>query len=126
MIKLDTSYKKDKPKREYSKIFMTSLLIFTLVLVTLSYILSFMDKNPVESLSTSIIEKVLNVDFLCFAFYIIQNSVRAWTLNKYCGGVLPEQTSIKDNTEETVYTEDNKDICLDEILSKTGGNNRGS
>ena len=108
--------KDTKKKLEYSQIFMSCLLIFTMVLVSLSYALAFCGKNPVETLSTTIVDKVLSVDFLCFACYALQNSIRAWTLNKYCGGVSQINSApiVENNDTPT------------QINNNQGGNIRGT
>lgn len=77
------SKKEAKKKREFSKMWLIGCLSVTVIFVSFSYILSAFDKNPVESLSAQIVQCLCTVDGVSFFGYNIQNSVRAYSQNKY-------------------------------------------
>lgn len=77
------SKKEEKKKREFSKMWLIGCLSVTVIFVSFSYILSAFDKNPVESLSAQIVQCLCTVDGVSFFGYNIQNSVRAYSQNKY-------------------------------------------
>lgn len=71
-----------KPKREkkslqFSKAWLIGCITISLVYTTLSYVLAFLDKSTVESLSMTIIETLWNTTGGSFAAYALQNCVRA-------------------------------------------------
>ena len=73
-------------KVEFSKLWLIGCATFTISFVALSYILSFFDKNPLESLSSTIISTMCTVDAASFGGYVLQNCVRAYCNDKFCGG----------------------------------------
>lgn len=84
-IKVVLGRKKNEPKkkREFSKMWLVGCLAVTVLFVSFSYILSFLDKNPVETLSAQIVQCLCTVDGVSFFGYNLQNSVRAYSQNKY-------------------------------------------
>lgn len=88
---------------EFSKKWLIGCIVISVFFTLLSYVLAFFDKNPVESLSTEIIRTIWLADGVCFVGYNFQNSVRAFSKNKYFRGT--------DGAEET--------------NNHNGGNNRG-
>lgn len=78
--------RKPKKKMEFSKKWLLGCALFTVVFITLSYVLAAFDKNPLESLSSEIIRVLGAVDGISFAGYNLQNSVRAYSVDKYCAG----------------------------------------
>ena len=73
---------KDKPKKkklEFAQKWLISCIIISVVFTSLSYILSWFDKNPVESLSMTIIQTLWSSTGVSFAGYTILNRVRAVT-----------------------------------------------
>ena len=73
---------KDKPKKkrlEFAQKWLIGCMIISVVFTSLSYILSWFDKNPVEGLSMTIIQTLWSSTGVSFAGYTILNSVRAVT-----------------------------------------------
>ena len=73
---------KDKPKKkklEFAQKWLIGCMIISVVFTSLSYILSWFDKNPVEGLSITIIQTLWGSTGVSFAGYTILNSVRAVT-----------------------------------------------
>ena len=89
IIKVDFNKKKskvkkvkDKPKKkklEFAQKWLIGCMIISVVFTSLSYILSWFDKNPVEGLSMTIIQTLWSSTGVSFAGYTILNSVRAVT-----------------------------------------------
>lgn len=75
-----------KTKVEFSKKWLVGCALFTIGFVAMSYVLSFFDKNPLESLASTIITTMCTVDATSFTGYIVQNCVRAYSENKFCAG----------------------------------------
>ena len=75
----DSSKKPKKKKRslQFSKTWLIGCITISLVYTTLSYVLAFLDKSTVESLSMTIIETLWNTTGGSFAAYALQNCVRA-------------------------------------------------
>ena len=85
---------KDKPKKkklEFAQKWLIGCMVISVVFTSLSYILSWFDKNPVESLSMTIIQTLWSSTGFSFAGYTILNSVRAFTGSKYG---IPNNTDI--------------------------------
>lgn len=85
---------KDKPnkkKLEFAQKWLIGCMVISVVFTSLSYILSWFDKNPVESLSMTIIQTLWSSTGISFAGYTILNSVRAFTGSKYG---IPNNTNI--------------------------------
>ena len=73
---------KDKPKKkklEFAQKWLIGCMVISVVFTSLSYILSWFDKNPVESLSMTIIQTLWSSTGFSFAGYTVLNSVRAVT-----------------------------------------------
>ena len=86
-IKVDFNKKKSKTKKvkpkkkklEFAQKWLIGCMIISVVFTSLSYILSWFDKNPVEGLSMTIIQTLWSSTGVSFAGYTILNSVRAVT-----------------------------------------------
>lgn len=106
---------KDKPKKkklEFAQKWLVGCMIISVVFTSLSYILSWFDKNPVESLSMTIIQTLWSSTGFSFAGYTILNSVRAFTGSKYG---IPNNTDI--NNINTI----NNSLDQTNILSQNLG-----
>ena len=105
---------KDKPKKkklEFAQKWLIGCMIISVVFTSLSYILSWFDKNPVESLSMTIIQTLWSSTGFSFAGYTILNSVRAFTGSKYG---IPNNTDI--NNINTINNSlDQTNICLQNL-----------
>lgn len=75
--------KRQRNKLEFSKKWLIACATFSIVVTAVSFMLSVFDKNPVESLSISIIECCWGANGVSFIGYIVQNSVRAYTSSKF-------------------------------------------
>ena len=98
-IKVDFNKKKSKVKKvkpkkkklEFAQKWLIGCMVISVVFTSLSYILSWFDKNPVEGLSMTIIQTIWSSTGVSFAGYTILNSVRAVTGSKYG---IPNNTDI--------------------------------
>lgn len=70
-------------KPEFSKRWLVAVVVVSTLFTAASYILSWMDKNPVENLSIAIVQIMWAVDGVCFIGYNAQNSIRAYSQNKF-------------------------------------------
>lgn len=75
--------KKRKAKIEFSKKWLIGCIVISLFFTLFSYILAIFDKNTVENLSISIIEMLWGSSGISFIGYVLQNSVRAFSANKF-------------------------------------------
>lgn len=78
-----------KKKRQFSKCWLVSCVIISLVFTTASYILAIFDKNPVSELSVAVLETLWGTSGVSFIGYAIQNCVRAYTASKF--GIVKEE-----------------------------------
>lgn len=74
---------KAKKKQEFSKKWLIACMSVTIFFCTLSYVLSFLEKDPVQELSAAIINAMFIVDGTSFLAYALQNSMRAYAQDKY-------------------------------------------
>lgn len=74
---------KPKEKMEFSKKWLIILSLIASVFTTISYSLSFFNKNPVENLSIELVRIIWGVNGAGFIGYNLQNCVRAWSSNKF-------------------------------------------
>ena len=81
--------KRNKKKPQFSKVWLISCIIISLVYTTASYVLAAYDKSALEELSKAIIETLWGTSGVSFVGYVIQNSVRAFTSSKFG---IPEET----------------------------------
>lgn len=72
-----------KKRSEFSKKWLRGCIITSVVFTAASYILSFFDKQPLETLSSTIIETLWGTSGVSFVGYALQNSVRAYTASKF-------------------------------------------
>lgn len=75
--------KTGEKKPEFSKRWLVVIVMVSTIFTATSYILSWMDKNPVENLSIAIVQIMWAVDGVCFVGYNVQNSIRAYSRNKF-------------------------------------------
>lgn len=73
-------------KMEFSQKWLLGCIFFTVLFTALSYVLSYLDKNPLEALSSQIIQCMCTVDGFSFIGYTVQNAVRAYCTDKYLKG----------------------------------------
>lgn len=74
--------KQIKKKPEFSKCWLAACITVSIVFTAASYILSFFDKQPLETLSSAIIETIWGASGVSFIGYAAQNCVRAYTATK--------------------------------------------
>ncbi len=72
-----------RKKTEFSKKWLIACIGLSAGFTAASYILAAFDKNPVETLSASIIETLWGASGISFVGYALQNSVRAYTSSKF-------------------------------------------
>ena len=70
-------------KTEFSKKWLAACIIFSVGFTAASYVLAAFDKNPIETLSASIVETLWGASGVSFVGYALQNSVRAYTSSKF-------------------------------------------
>ncbi len=92
-------------KKEFSKRWLTGCITASVIFTAASYILAAFDKQPLESLSASIIETLWGTSGISFVGYALQNSARAYTASKF--GIPKEEPA-----EKAIPPE------LDEMLKK--------
>lgn len=105
---------KDKPKKkklEFAQKWLIGCMVISVVFTSLSYILSWFDKNPVESLSMTIIQTLWSSTGFSFAGYTVLNSVRAvtssvWGLPNYNNDI----NNINNNFNQTDISLQNMDV----------------
>lgn len=106
MLKTNKSQPRYKPKTkkkiEFSKKWLISCVIISILYTTLSYVFAWFDKNTVEALSIQIIEILWSTSGISFAGYALQNCCRAYTASKF--GIPQENQNNKQEveTEETI------------------------
>lgn len=72
-----------KHKVEFSKLWLIGCVILSVIFTTASYILSAFDKQPLEALSSAIIDAMWGTSGVSFVGYAVQNCVRAYTSSKF-------------------------------------------
>lgn len=75
--------RKRRKKGEFSKRWLAACIIISVLFTTGSYALSAFDKQPLETLSATIIEALWGTSGVSFIGYALQNSVRAFTSAKF-------------------------------------------
>lgn len=88
---------KEKNKTEFSKKWLISCVVISIIYTSLSYLFAWFDKNTVEALSIQIIEILWDTTGISFAGYALQNCCRAYTASKF--GIPQENKNNKHNTE---------------------------
>ena len=74
--------KKPKKKTEFSKKWLVACITASVFFTAASYILSAFDKQPLETLSGTIIETLWGASGVSFIGYAVQNSARAFAFKK--------------------------------------------
>lgn len=72
-----------KKKLEFSKLWLICCITFTVIFTTASYILAAFDKQPLEALSSAIIDAMWGTSGVSYIGYAVQNCVRAFTASKF-------------------------------------------
>ena len=99
--------KKKFRKMEFSKKWLCSCVIISIVYTTFSYVLAWFDKNAVETLTVEIIETLWGASSISFAGYVLQNCVRSFTASKYgipIDDIKDEESENNDNTRNVLNT----------------------
>ena len=73
----------NKKKREFSQKWLIGCIVFSAFFTAASYVLSIFDKQPLETLASTIIQTLWGASEVSFASYAVQNSVRAYTASRY-------------------------------------------
>lgn len=68
---------------EFSKKWLIACIVISAGFTVTSYILAAFDKNPVETLSVTVIETLWGASGISFVGYALQNSVRAYTSSRF-------------------------------------------
>ena len=87
----------DRKKRQFSKVWLISCIVLSVLFTATSYILAAFDKNPVSELSVAVIDALWGTSGVSFAGYALQNCVRAFTESKF--GIPPKKED-KENADE--------------------------
>lgn len=82
-ITVERSSNKRRKKSEFSKKWLVTCIVVSIAYTATSYILSAFDKQPLETLSASIVETLWGTSGISFVGYALQNSVRAYTSSKF-------------------------------------------
>lgn len=72
-----------RKKTEFSKKWLIACIVISAGFTATSYILAAFDKNPVETLSATVIETLWGASGISFVGYALQNSVRAYTSSRF-------------------------------------------
>lgn len=83
MIKMQKKEKYNKTKMEFSKKWLCTCVIISIIYTTFSYVLAWFDKNTVETLSATILDILWGTSGISFVGYTLQNCVRAYTSSKF-------------------------------------------
>ena len=84
-----------KKRLEFSQKWLIGFAVFTMICVGLSYLFSVLGLDTLENLSITIVQVCIGGVAVQFLGYNAQNSVRAYSADKY--GI---STSTQDSTEE--------------------------
>ncbi|MGN0619189.1 MAG: hypothetical protein ACI4J7_09240 [Ruminiclostridium sp.] len=71
-----------KRKTEFSKKWLIACITVSIAYTAASYVLSAFDKQPLESLSATVIETLWGASGVSFIGYALQNSARAFAFRK--------------------------------------------
>lgn len=75
-------YKNPKRKTEFSKKWLIACITASIAYTAASYVLAAFDKQPLESLSATIVETLWGASGVSFIGYALQNSARAFAFRK--------------------------------------------
>ncbi|MCM1419659.1 MAG: hypothetical protein NC202_12875 [Roseburia sp.] len=98
-------------KTEFSKKWLIACIVLSAGFTAASYVLAAFDKNPVESLSATVVDTLWGASGISFVGYALQNSVRAYTASKFG---IPEEAE----EEKTQADPPNLEEILNEIDEK--------
>lgn len=94
-------------KTEFSKKWLIACIVISAGFTAASYILAAFDKNPVETLSATVIETLWGASGISFVGYALQNSVRAYTASRF--GLPVEDKEAEDKEPEPDPPQSNGD-----------------
>lgn len=97
---------KQKKKLEFSQKWLIGWGIVTIFFCLLSFAWSALGFDALESLTISIVQVIGIVDAASFSGYVVQNSIRASSANKY--GYTKVDTSVEDSDETPISSCENK------------------
>lgn len=75
-------------KPQFSKMWLGACIVMSVVFTAASYVLSYVDKDPVVDLSKEILEVMWGSNGVSFLGYVLQNCVRSYVASKY--GIVKE------------------------------------
>ena len=84
-------------KHQFSKVWLVSCIVISVIFTASSYVLSAFDKNPVSELSVAVVETMWGTSGVSFIGYVLQNSVRAFTASKF--GIPGKQKEGEENAD---------------------------
>ena len=91
---------KKKKHLEFSQKWLIGFAVFTMICVGLSYLFSALGLDTLENLSISVVQVCIGGVAVQFLGYNAQNSVRAYSADKY-GISTSEQDSAEEDSDET-------------------------
>ena len=83
--------------KQFSKVWLVSCIVISVIFTAASYVLSAFDKNPVSELSVAVVETMWGTSGVSFIGYVLQNSVRAFTASKF--GIPGKQKEGEENAD---------------------------
>ena len=86
---------KRRKKVEFSKKWLISCIVLSVIFTATSYVLAAFDKNPVSELSAAVLDVMWGAAGVSFLGYAVQNCARAYTSSKY--GIPEEKKEDKEN-----------------------------
>ena len=98
---------KQKSKIEFSKKWLIGCILISCFFTLFSYVLAWFDKNTNEALTIAIVQTMWSMDGVCFIGYVFQNSMRAWSINKFGKSEIPNETTEENSADEII--EDGRD-----------------
>ncbi len=70
-------------KTEFSKKWLIGCIAFSAFFTAASYVLAIFDKQPLETLASTIIQTLWGASEVSFASYAVQNCVRSYTASRF-------------------------------------------
>ena len=110
-----------KHKTEFSKKWLVGCILASLFFTLLSYILAWFEKDTMESLSITIIQTLWGTSGISFGAYVVQNSIRAYSKNKFIDNSSKDISIVEETPVEEEATMSTEQIINDyEIRSLRG------
>lgn len=92
-ITVERTVERSSKKPQFSKVWLGCCIIISLIFTAASYVLSYVDKDPVVELSKEVLEVMWGSNGVSFLGYVLQNCVRAYTASKF--GIPKEEKNDK-------------------------------